>query len=175
MHGRWRGVAPALAWTRAEGRRLGARVSAAVGRVVAGGQARVGAGAARRGSWHGVGRGARARAQCGAGQARRGLAALTEATRQQGALLQRMCETFTPPPSVAPRAPEQSAPPPTIPVATPATVVPPPVTVPSAPVAFSGEALQMSEAEQERMTESLLIIVGLIRRALTAAVRSSGL
>nr|CAD1842567.1 unnamed protein product [Ananas comosus var. bracteatus] len=52
------------------------------------------------------------------------LAALTEATRQQGALLQRMCETFTPPPSTAPRAPEKSAPPPTIPMAAPAAAVP---------------------------------------------------
>nr|CAD1817872.1 unnamed protein product [Ananas comosus var. bracteatus] len=75
------------------------------------------------------------------------LAALTEVTRQQRALLQRMCETFTPPPSTAPRAPEQSAPPPTIPVAAPATAISPPVTVPSAPVAFSGEASQMSEAD----------------------------
>nr|CAD1833674.1 unnamed protein product [Ananas comosus var. bracteatus] len=83
------------------------------------------------------------------------LAALTKATRQQGALLQRMCETFTPPLSTAPRAPEQSAPPPTTPVAAPATAEPPPVTVPTTPVTFSGEASQMFETEQERMTERL--------------------
>nr|CAD1817925.1 unnamed protein product [Ananas comosus var. bracteatus] len=66
-----------------------------------------------------------------------------------------MCETFTQQPSAAPRASEQQAPPPTTPMAAAATAVPPPATVPTAPVAPLGEASQMSEAEQERMTERL--------------------
>nr|CAD1822815.1 unnamed protein product [Ananas comosus var. bracteatus] len=83
------------------------------------------------------------------------LAALTEATRQQGAFLQRMCETLAPPQSTAPRVPEQSTLPPTTPVAAPAAAVPQPMTVPTAPVTPSGDTSQMSEAEQERMTERL--------------------
>ncbi|XP_020105378.1 classical arabinogalactan protein 9-like [Ananas comosus] len=86
------------------------------------------------------------------------LAVLTEVTRQQGELLQRLCERLAPPQSTVP---EQPVPPPPTPVAGPAAAVPPPAAVsppaavPPAPVAASGEAPQLTEAEQERMAERL--------------------
>ncbi|XP_020110876.1 uncharacterized protein LOC109725889 [Ananas comosus] len=80
------------------------------------------------------------------------LVALTEVTRRQGELLERLCERVTPPQSTVP---EQIVSPLTAPAAAPATVVLLPVTVPSVPVAPVGEASQMTEAEQERMAERL--------------------
>lgn len=83
------------------------------------------------------------------------LATLTEVTKQHGVLIQRMCEIFTQQPNTASRVPEHQVPLPTTPVFAPAIAVTPPVIAPTTPVAPSGEALQMLEAEQERMIERL--------------------
>lgn len=86
------------------------------------------------------------------------LAALTEITRQQGALLESMCEVLTQRSSMAPRASEPQAPQPTtsakIPTApTPSTITAPTALSPSKEV--SREDKSLTEAEQERITRAV--------------------
>nr|CAD1840534.1 unnamed protein product [Ananas comosus var. bracteatus] len=83
------------------------------------------------------------------------LAALTEVTRQQGELLQRLCERIAQPPSSAPRVPESPVPPLTTPVTASAAAVPPSAAVSVAPVAPARGPVPLTEAEQERWTERL--------------------